>query len=335
MKKEVLNYDDFVMKQKPLIDAEVEKAQVVKSSYTEKEHDLLNALLYTLQTRTFSENTLDFWNNQDDTSSRTFVFAEAELKKLANIKDTSSEALKDVIRGLRDKRLEIKNFTLEKVVDGENKKIKQHYIGSMVESAVFEKVGKMLSVKLQLSPIFVLLARRDYNISNGNFALIPYSKSKELSGLVPKKLVEYISKFPIDTKIVRLNEEHLEKICNKQPAFAHYKKILKTTILKLSNLLELKITLWNSKLRVCELEILEWKIERPNEIKTNINKVNIFIKHIRENYPNQLLYTTEEGEMIMCSLEGVLYNYKTSITYSKEKALELWKTIFEYHTSKQ
>lgn len=61
------------------------------------------------------------------------------LKKLANIKDTSSEALKDVIRGLRDKRLEIKNFTLEKIVEGENKKIKQHYIGSMIEDAVFEK----------------------------------------------------------------------------------------------------------------------------------------------------------------------------------------------------
>lgn len=59
----------------------LKRAQVVKSSYTEKEHDLLNALLYTLQTRTFSENTLDFWNNQDDTSSRTFVFTEAELKK--------------------------------------------------------------------------------------------------------------------------------------------------------------------------------------------------------------------------------------------------------------
>lgn len=335
MKKELLGYDDFVMKQKPLIDAKVEKAQVVKASYTEKEHDLLNALLYTLQTRTFSENTLDFWNNQDDTSNRTFVFAEAELKKLAKIKDTSADALKEVIRGLRDKRLEIKNFTLEKIVDGEFKKVKQHYIGSMVESAVFEKVGKMLSVKLQLSPIFVLLARRDYNISNGNFALIPYSKSKELSGLVPKKLIEYISKYPIETKIIRLNEENLEKICNKQPAFAHYKKILNSNLSKLSNLIELKITLWNSKLRICELEILEWKIERPNEIKSNSNKLNAFIKHVRENYANQLLYSTEEGEMIMCSLEGLLYNYKTSITYTKERSMDLWKIIFDYHSSKQ
>ncbi len=33
MAKDILAYDDFVMKQKPLIDAEVEKEHVIKTSY--------------------------------------------------------------------------------------------------------------------------------------------------------------------------------------------------------------------------------------------------------------------------------------------------------------
>jgi hypothetical protein len=262
IKKDVLAYDDFVMKQKPLIDAEVVKAHVVKSSYTEKEHDLLNALLYTLQTKTFSQNTLDFWNNQNEVENRTFVFLESELRKLSHIKDTSNDALKDIIRGLRDKRLEIKNFTVDKEIDGETKKVKQHYIGSMIESAVFEKIGNQVSVKLQLSPIFVLFARKDYNITNGNFALIPYTKTKELSGLVAKRLIEWASKFDATTTVLRLSEDILEKICGKQPAFAHYKKILLTNFSKVSNLALFKIILWNSKLRFCELEC-EWIIEKP------------------------------------------------------------------------
>lgn len=45
MKKELLGYDDFVMKQKPLIDAEVEKAQVVKASYTEKRTRLTKCII--------------------------------------------------------------------------------------------------------------------------------------------------------------------------------------------------------------------------------------------------------------------------------------------------
>ncbi len=332
-KKEVLGFDDFVMKQKPLIDAEVVKAQVVKTSYTEKEHDLLNALLYTLQTKTFSQNTLDFWDNQNDVENRTFVFLEAELKKLARIKDTSSTALKDVIRGLRDKRLEIKNFTISKEIEGEIKKVKQHYIGSMIESAVFEKIGKVLSVKLQLSPIFVLFARRDYNITNGNFALIPYSQTKELSGAVPKRLIEWISKYEGYNPLLRLNEDALINICGLQPAFAHYKKILKANFLKVSNLAEFNITLWNSKLRFCEL-IVEWKIERPGQKKNPFENVQTFIKYVRENNINELLMTTEEGERIMCSEKGILYNFNNSTTYCKEQAMVLWNKIYHYHKAK-
>ena len=262
VKKDVLAFDDFVMKQKPLIDAEVVKAHVVKATYTEKEHDLLNALLYTLQTKTFSQNTLDFWNNQNEVENRTFVFLESELRKLAHIKDTSNDALKDIVRGLRDKRLEIKNFTVDKEIDGTTKKVKQHYIGSMIESAVFEKMGNHVSVKLQLSPIFVLFARKDYNITNGNFALIPYTKTKELSGLVAKRLIEWTSKFDVNATALRLTEDSLEQICGKQPAFAHYKKILLKNFPKVKNLALFKITLWNSKLRLCELEC-EWFIEKP------------------------------------------------------------------------
>lgn len=332
-KKEVLAYDDFVMKQKPLINAEVVKAQVVKASYTEKEHDLLNALLYTLQTKTFSQNTLDFWNNQNEVENRTFVFLESELRKLAHIKDTSNDALKDVIRGLRDKRLEIKNFTVDKEIDGETKKVKQHYIGSMIESAVFEKIGKQVSVKLQLSPIFVLFARRDYNITNGNFALIPYTKTKELSGLVPKRLIEWISKYEGYNPLLRLNEDTLESICGVQPAFAHYKKILLANFPKLSNLAEFKIIIWNSKLRFCEIEV-EWKIERPGHKKDFFTSIQSFVKHVREKNINQLLMTTGEGERLMCSAEGMLYNYNNGITYTKEQAQDLWAQIYEYHKNK-
>ena len=334
MAKEVLAFDDFVMKQKPLIDAEVEKAQVVKASYTEKEHDLLNALLYTLQTKTFNQNTLDFWNNQDDTESRTFVFAEAELRKLARIKDTSADALKDVIRGLRDKRLEIKNFTVTKEIEGSIKTVKQHYIGSMIESAVFEKVGKLLSVKLQLSPIFVLLARKDYNISHGNFALIPYKHTSDMSGLVPKRLIEYASKFDGYNMILRINEDNLEKICGKQPAFAHYKKILNNNFKKISNLAEFKITVWNSKLRFTEIEV-EWKIERPGVKRDPFANVQSFIKLVREKYPNQLIYNSEEGEAIYCSEKGLLYNLNTGKNFTTERAHELWELAYYFQKEKQ
>lgn len=329
MAKDILAYDDFVMKQKPLIDAEVEKAHVVKTSYSEKEHDLLNALLYTLQTKTFNQNTFDFWENQTDIDSRTFVFAESELRKLARIKDTSNEALKDVIRGIRDKRLEIKNFIVSKEIDGEIKAVKQHYVGSMIESAVFEKIGKIVSVKLQLSPIFVLLARRDYNISHGNFALIPYSQTKEMSGLVPKRLIEWASKYDGYDMLLRANEETLERICGKQPAFAHYKRILTTNFLKVSNLAEFKIILWNSKLRFTEMEV-SWKIERPGIKKEPFANLQSFIKFVREKYPNQLLYNSTEGEGVQCSENGLLYDVNTGNTFSTGRAKELWNLAFEY-----
>ena len=329
MAKDILAYDDFVMKQKPLIDAEVEKAHVVKTSYTEKEHDLLNALLYTLQTKTFNQNTFDFWENQTDIDSRTFVFAESELRKLARIKDTSNEALKDVIRGIRDKRLEIKNFIVTKEIDGEIKAVKQHYVGSMIESAIFEKIGKIVSVKLQLSPIFVLLARRDYNISHGNFALIPYSQTKEMSGLVPKRLIEWASKYDGYDMLLRANEETLERICGKQPAFAHYKKILTTNFLKVSNLAEFKIILWNSKLRFTEMEV-SWKIERPGIKKETFANLQSFIKFVREKYPNQLIYNSLEGEGVQCSENGLLYDVNTGNTFNTSRAKELWNLAFEY-----
>ncbi len=326
-------FKSFVMKQKPLIDASMDKTQVIKTSYTEKEHDLLNALLYTLQTKTFSQNTLDFWNNQSDIESRTFIFTESDLRKLAKIKDTANGALKDIIRGLRDKRIEIKNFTVTREIDGKIKSVKQHHIGSLIESATFEKLGSTVSVKLQLSPVFVLFARKDYNIENGNFALIPYEKERDLSALVPKKLLEWASKYDGNTMLLRANEEHLEKICNKQPAFAHYKRILNANFPKLSNLADFKIITWNSKLKFCEIDV-EWKIERPNADKSPFSSLYAFIKHVRKYNVNEVLITIDQTEKILCNDKGVLYNYDTLKIYSTEEAEKLWQMIYDYHKKK-
>jgi hypothetical protein len=335
MAQKELQFTDFVMKQKPLIDAEVQKSEIIKGSYTEKEHDMMNALLYVLQTKTFNNSSFDFWNNQNDIESRTFAFAESDLRKLAGIKDNSSSALKDIIRSLRDKRVEVKNFTITREIDGKMQKVKQHYIGSMIESAVFEKIGKVNSVKLQLSPLFVLLARRDYNIEHGNFALIPHKQTKDISGVVGKRLIEWCSKFEGQEQLLRLNEEVLKKICNEQPAFAHYKKILKANISKLSNLVDLEITTWNSKLKFCEIKVI-WKIQRPtSSVKESpLDNLGAFTTYIRKNHVNNDIFalvdsTTEEKILLSVNDKGLLYNKLDQKILRKDKAKKLWAILFD------
>lgn len=335
MASKELQFTDFVMKQKPLIDAEVQKTEIIKGSYTEKEHDLMNALLYVLQTRTFTGSSFDFWNNQSDTESRTFIFGENELRKLAGIKDNSGDALKDVVRSLRDKRVEVKNFTLTREVDGKMQKVKQHYIGSMVESAVFEKVGKANSVKLQLSPLFVLLARRDYNIEHGNFALIPHKKTQEISGVVGKRLIEWCSKYDEQEQLLRMNEEAISKICNEQPAFSHYKKILKANFAKLSNLAEFEITTWNSKLRFCELRVV-WNIQRPETTIKEKPLANLqsFMSHIRSKFINKDLFAihddkSDEDLVISVSDKGILYNKLNQKIFTTVRAEKIWRILYK------
>lgn len=341
-------FNDFVMKQKPLIDADIleSKAALIKTNFTEKEHNLLNALLYTLQLKTFSQSAFDFWSDQNTQAfdlmedqkksfDRTFTFKENELKKLAGIKDTNAAALSNILESIRTKQIKLKNFTYWKEIEGKSIKIKDTYTGSMILDFVERKMSnsKEKIIQIQLSSLFILLARKDYNIEHGNFALIPYHKTTNTSGFVPKRLIEFISKYDGYEMLLRVNEEQLEKLCNKQPAFSHYKKILNANFKKLIDTVECKIVTWNAKLRFCEIEV-EWKIERPGIVKNPFSSLYAFMKHVRKHNVNQILMTISDNEQLVCNDNGMLLNYSTRLIYKTHEATELWKKIFEYHKAK-
>ena len=62
-------------------------------------------------------------------------------------------------------------------------------------------------------------------------------------------------------------------------------------------------------------------------IKKNDEDLKTFIDHIRENYTNQLLWTTKNKIEIQCSEKGLLYNKENNKTFDKETASKLWEEM--------
>jgi len=223
-----------ILKQNPLIRAEsVVKAQetIVYQCYTAKEHDLINAILFILQTRLFRKDSLDTLM-QTNVEERWFTFQISELRKLAGFKDTAGGALKEVIDGIISKTFRLKQII---TVDEEGKKIKKERIEALVKAADFYTYGRDNFVNLQLSRVFVALAHTEYSISCGNYTKVSISQISKINSKAGKRLFEFI-KMRGNPNLLQLKESDLRMICGEQKHFSNYVQKIKQATTKLNNI---------------------------------------------------------------------------------------------------
>lgn len=253
-----------LLKQNALIKAEaveklpqgsVKSEKLIYKEYTAKEHDMLNALLYVLQTRLFSAGSFASLMEEEAKGDQWFTFQLSELRSLAKIKDNTGGAVKEIIESIISKTFRLKQVLQS---DDSQKLIKKDIISAFIKEAQFIAYGKDNYVKLQFSRVFIALAHADYSIKYGNFTKLRGAELDTVSDITnkaAKRLFEYVNMR--SGTVARLSEDDLRTICGEQPAFANYKIKINEAIKRLSSIVEVKITLWQSKgeYKYCELLI--------------------------------------------------------------------------------
>jgi hypothetical protein len=254
-----------LLKQNALIRAEavekvvpagtIKEEKLIYKEYTAKEHDVLNALLYILQTRLFATDSLTSLMEEEQKGNLWFTFQLSEIKSLAKIKDNSGGAVKNIIDSIISKTFRLKQVL---TTNDDGKLIKKEIISALVKEAEFIAYGKENYVRLQFSRVFVALAHTDYSLRYGNYTKLKkldLDQITEITNKTAKRLYEYINMR--NGRFVKLTEEDLRTICGEQPSFSNYKIKIKDAIAKLDPLVKIEIETWKSRgeSKYCELDI--------------------------------------------------------------------------------
>lgn len=236
------------------IDATLIEEQIVYCDYSAKEHDVLNAILYILQTRLLTPGSLPIMVD-NNTEYHELTFQVSEIKKLANIKDNTGGTFRDIINSIQSR---IHRYNQRLIANESGKQIKHGLDFAVIGPVQWVSYGNENYVKLPIHKTFITLAHVDYSIKYGNYTKLKSSDMQVITHITnktAKRLYEYINMR--SGTVAKLSEQDLRTICGEQPAFANYKIKINEAIKRLSSIVEVKITLWQSKgeYKYCELEI--------------------------------------------------------------------------------
>lgn len=227
------------------------ETNIIKNDYsnlTEKEYDLIDALLEIVQTsyKANPKTLLDFIPESEN-GGRVYTFSLAQLKKLIGIKNRGNVRIEDVIEGLTNRPIKLKQKLYVQSSTHQEKKMlditdnttlisQSTFIG---ETTFDEKGGVKTykSVEIHFTKLFMCLAHQDVYLPSG-YTNINRQYTINIRGKVGKALYQFILSWCHSLKIgeqrtIVLSHEDLIVICGKQPAFAHYKRKLLDAIPKI------------------------------------------------------------------------------------------------------
>jgi len=244
--------------------------------------------------------------HKDDKDFKDYEFSMQDLEAKTNRRWDSSQ-LKTTVKGLMSKPLELPISD-----DGKDWTIVNWF--SMFE---YKKGSITCRFDKRLKPYLIDIQGRMILGDVRHLLPMKSSYSKRVYLLLKERQKHGVRKFETEELM------DLLKVPKSFKVYSEFKKkVLKRAEQDINKYTDLSVSFDEKKVRRKVTAI-------TFHIKKNKDDLKVFIEHIRENYINQLLWTTPNKIEIKCDEKGLLYNSKNGKTFDKETAMKIWEEMFK------